>query len=125
MRDVASNIVRTRDLGSPDLSTNHTKIDYVGLIQLAAKAYPELGYKRLARLLRTVGVDVSRTGVAEVLAHRNSRWKHGSVNALVAPPPPRVICVTAGAQRSRTPHATQFCSSCGVRISLSGTCRCS
>jgi hypothetical protein len=104
-----------------DLAT----IDYAGLVQLAAGAHPDYGYKRLARVLRSVGVPVSRTDVAQVLAHPHSRWKQAPANLRIVERQSARIRIKADAQRSRTPHATELCSSCGVRLSVIGSCRCS
>jgi hypothetical protein len=100
-------------------------------IRRMAGAHPELGYKRLAALMRARGTQVSRAGVAEVLRRQwlASRGRRGTKGK---PPtgskskrPALVIKVTAGAQTSRTMHETPLCPSCGVRLSLQGMCRCS
>ena len=93
-------------------------------IRRIAKANPGVGYKRIARHLRDHGINVSRAEVAQVLAHPNSFWKRK-----VAVPPPRkpgmVFRISAAAQRSRVAPETDLCPSCGVRPSVTGTCRCS
>lgn len=100
----------------PDLETR---------IGQAAKAHPDLGYKRLARLLRESGFDVTRAQVAQVLAHPNSFWKRRPARRTPTSKSATVFRVTAGAQRSRIVPTTDLCTSCGVRLSVIGTCRCS
>ncbi|RBY91059.1 hypothetical protein [Blastococcus sp. TF02A-30] len=94
-------------------------------IRRTAAAHPGTGYKQLARMLRAVGLNVTRADVARVLAHPNSAWKRKASS----PPPPRkpamVIRIPADAQRSRVVPATDLCPSCGMRPTVLGTCRCS
>ncbi|MGY1709104.1 hypothetical protein ACI8AC_06290 [Geodermatophilus sp. SYSU D00758] len=93
-------------------------------IRRAAHANPQMGHKRLAALLRSRGVDVDKAQVAEVLTRR---WRLPSRNGRTAKgtKPAMVIKVRAGAQTSRTPHETPLCPSCGMRLSVLATCRCS
>ena len=102
-----------------------TATELEATIRRVAKANPGVGYKRIARHLRDHGINVSRAQVAQVLAHPNSFWKR---KATPVPPPRKpgvVFRVSAGAQRSRMVPATDLCPSCGVRPSVTGTCRCS
>lgn len=93
-------------------------------IRRAAHANPRMGHKRLAALLRASGVNVTKAQVAEVLTRR---WRSASQDrrACDEKKPAVVIKVNAGAQTSRTPHATPLCPSCGMRLSVLATCRCS
>jgi len=103
--------------------TSTTSVD--AQIRRTAAAHPGTGYKQLARLLREVGINVSRADVARVLAHPNSAWKRKAAS----PPPPRkpamVERISAAAQRSRAVPMADLCPSCGMRPTVLGTCRCS
>ncbi|MGY1690360.1 hypothetical protein [Geodermatophilus sp. SYSU D01105] len=93
-------------------------------IRRAAHAHPQIGHKRLAALLRARGTDVTKAQVAEVLTRRRLSASHNG-RSTQSKKPAMVIKVTAAAQTSRTVHETPLCQSCGVRLSIYGTCRCS
>lgn len=94
-------------------------------IRNAANANPGLGYKKLAALLRSTGVPVTKAQVAEALARSRSASNKGAQRSRAKAKPAMIIRVKAGAQTSRTVHETPLCPSCGVRLSVIGTCRCS
>ena len=91
-------------------------------IRDAARAHPQLSTKKLAALLRARGTVVTKAQVAQVLAREQPS---GNRRAAEQRKPAVVIKVTAGAQGSRTVHETPLCQSCGVRLSVYSTCRCS
>jgi hypothetical protein len=93
-------------------------------IRRAAHANPQIGHKRLAALLRSRGTDVTKAQVAQVLTRPQPK-KPDNQRSTRPSKPALVIKVTAGAQASRTVHETPLCESCGVRLSIYGTCRCS
>lgn len=93
-------------------------------IRRAARADPQIGHKRLTALLRTQGMDVTRAQVAEVL-RRPKRAPAASKPPEKANRPAMTVKVTASAQTSRIVHETPLCQSCGMRLSLQFTCRCS
>lgn len=99
--------------------------DLDATIRRVAKANPGVGYKRIARHLRDQGINVSRAQVAHVLAHPNSWWKRKATPVPAPRKPSSVVRISAGAQRSRTVPVTDLCPSCGVRLSVIATCRCS
>ena len=114
---------RARDAGLSPINVEASEV--VRAIRRVAEILPGIGYKRLARILTVTGMQVTRTQVADVLAHPNSAWKRKTATAIAPRKPGLVIHVTAGAQRSRTAPITELCPSCGVRISLAGLCLCS
>lgn len=93
-------------------------------IRRAAHANRQIGYKKLAALLRARGTDVTKAQVAEVL-RRAQPERAGGQPPKKTRRPALVVKVTAAVQASRTVHETPLCQSCGMRLSIHAMCRCS
>ena len=92
-------------------------------VRQAAKDHPDFGHKRIARLLRDGGTNVTRAQVAQLLARPNAIWRREPSRR--TPRSANVFRVRADAQQSRVVPTTELCTSCGVRLTVIGTCRCS
>jgi hypothetical protein len=116
--------LRVASTNSRTTSTKPASRKVASEIRRAAHANPEIGHKKLAALLRARGTDVTKAQVAEVLTRRR-RLASRDGHAATTRKPAMVIKVAAAAQTSRTVHETPLCQSCGVRLSIYDTCRCS
>lgn len=95
------------------------------LIQAAIRESPGEGSKRIAATMRASGVPVTKAQVAEIRrqmhAAKRQRAEDNRRATRRAPtrqsPPP--------VERPRVPPEMPLCNACGIRITTSGTCRCS
>jgi hypothetical protein len=90
-------------------------------IQAAIRANPAEGSKRIAATLRATGVSVTKAQVAELRRqmHQRSAENRRAVRRGPTGQPPHPT------ESPRPGREMPLCSACGVRVSPTGTCRCS
>jgi hypothetical protein len=93
-------------------------------IRHAATTHPHFGAAKLFSLLRSRGITVTENHVTAVLAQLRSTTQ-GTRQSARSVKLDRQTDVSTAARAGRTSEEAELCSSCGVRPSVSGICRCS
>jgi hypothetical protein len=92
-----------------------------------ARANPGRGYKTLAAMLRAKGTTVKKAEIAKVLRIQQANPKTKPTKPRTAPGQQTRGAKPKwqGAAAPRPEPSTPLCTSCGMRVSVLGQCRCS
>lgn len=126
---------------TPSRENRTPALQALSAVQEVVRSHPGMSKKALLALLRARGITATKAEVAAALSQASAprrgpqsqvtkRRNSGSQAQLqraagTTSKRSRPIRISAGAQTSRTTHETPLCSSCGMRVSINSSCRCS